>query len=67
MRQVVASVARTLVLSYQFARALSGSLLIDCCVVMKVTAQVKSRYTCSLNFVIQPILLADLGAKTAAI
>ncbi|SDS24173.1 hypothetical protein SAMN05421724_0983 [Pseudomonas syringae] len=34
---------------------------------MKVTAQVKSRYTCTLNFVIQPILLADLDAKTAAI
>ncbi|EGH20827.1 hypothetical protein PSYMO_04688, partial [Pseudomonas amygdali pv. mori str. 301020] len=41
VRQVVASLARTLVLSYQFARTLSGSLLIDCCVVMKVTAQVE--------------------------
>ncbi|AQX60147.1 hypothetical protein CVE34_27510 [Pseudomonas syringae pv. actinidiae] len=67
MRQVVAPLARTPGLTYQFARTLSGSLLIDCCVVMKVTAQVKSKYTCTLNFVIQPILLADGVTKTAAI
>ncbi|AVI85462.1 hypothetical protein BTW15_03275 [Pseudomonas syringae pv. tomato] len=67
MWQVVAPLARTPVLTYQFARTLSGSLLIDCCVVMKVTAQVKSKYTCTLNFVIQPILLADGVTKTAAI
>ncbi|RMU23853.1 hypothetical protein ALP32_103950 [Pseudomonas avellanae] len=67
MRQVVAPLARTPVLTYQFTRTLSGSLLIDCCVVMKVTAQVKSKYTCTLNFVIQPILLADGVTKTAAI
>ncbi|KPW38817.1 hypothetical protein ALO43_101438 [Pseudomonas tremae] len=67
MRQVVAPLARTSVLAHSFARTLSGSLLIDCCVVMKVTAQVKSRYTCTLNFIGQPILRADMGVKTAAI
>ncbi|AVB20939.1 hypothetical protein BKM03_18215 [Pseudomonas avellanae] len=50
-----------------FTRTLSGSLLIDCCVVMKVTAQAKSKYTCALNFVVRPILQAHPAAKTAAI
>ncbi|KAA8716152.1 hypothetical protein F4W70_03675 [Pseudomonas cannabina] len=34
---------------------------------MKVTAQAKSKYTCALNFVVRPYLLAYPAAKTAAI